>query len=604
MQKTIDNQQPAQVQKTAVKKENTFIQNFLASLKREYPILILSIVSFAVLAVISFIGVTKNLTVAAFSLNEYEVGQIADRTIIADRTLTATSDYPIAVHEGEKITKKGFPITEENYHKLEKMANTKEYIDYRAYVDNLLFLFLLMILWALLYSNVLLGRKLAFRELLVQICFFIALYSATMFASNIPFFARSSYHLCIAIPVAFFIFLIALLYGEKSSVFFSIIVALGLLNASGYDVVVFLYTLATCFSATRIIRKIETRIDMVFASLSIAVLNIVFISILKVLFNESFDDFATLAFAVALNGFISGILALGFVTPFELLLNTASVFRLMDLSDLNNPTMRKLLLNASGTYNHSMMVATLAENACKEIGANSLIARVGAYYHDIGKMDQSEYFVENQNGQNKHDEINPSLSVSVIRSHVKRGVEKAHQLHLPKPVIDIIAEHHGNSVVAYFYNEAKKLNPDAREEDFAYNGIPPTTKESAVVMLADTVEAACRTLEKPSVSRLDKFIQMLISSKLEHHQLDNCNLTFKELTTIRESFVTILAGYYHSRIEYPDQKDPDQKDSDSKEDVKPLEKEAEKKSEKQNEKALLENSTKKSKKKKEVKNGK
>ena len=329
------------------------------------------------------------------------------------------------------------------------------------------------------------------------------------------------------------------------------------MNASNYDLVPFLFTLAVSFSSTRIIRKIETRIDMVFASLAVAALNIVFMFILKVLFNESFDDIAPVIFALAANGFISGILALGFITPLEQVLNTASVFRLMDLSDLNNPTMRKLLLNASGTYNHSMMVATLAENACKEIGANSLVARVGAYYHDIGKMDQSEYFVENQSGQNKHDEMNPSLSVSVIRSHVKRGVEKAHQLHLPPQIIDIIAEHHGNSVIAYFYNVEKQTNPDVREEDFSYNGVPPTTKESAVVMLADTVEAACRTLEKPSVSRLDKFIQQLIAAKLEHHQLDNCPLTFKELTVIRESFVTILAGYYHSRIEYPDQKDPD-----------------------------------------------
>ena len=211
-----------------------------------------------------------------------------------------------------------------------------------------------------------------------------------------------------------------------------------------------------------------------------------------------------------------------------------------------------------------MMVATLAENACKEIGANSLVARVGSYYHDIGKMEQSEYFVENQSGQNKHDEINPSLSVSVIRSHVKKGVEKAHQLHLPQVIIDIISEHHGNSVIAYFYNEAKLKNPDVQEEDFSYMGNPPKTKESAVVMLADTVEAACRTLEKPSVSRLDKFIQSLISSKLEHHQLDRCNLTFKDLTTIRESFVTILAGYYHSRIEYPDQKDPDAQEDKNK----------------------------------------
>lgn len=563
------------------KKRNNVFNTIISSIKKDYPYIILAIVSFLVLAIICFFGVTKKLTIAAFSLDEYEVGQIADRTIVADRSLPATAVYPFGIRESEKIIRKGFPITENDYRKLEKMANTKEYIDYRAYANTLLYLFLLLILWTELYSDVLLGRKVSFKEILTEIIFFIAIYSITMFAPQISrTFALSPYHLTIIIPTALFIFLIALLFGEKSSVYFSILVSLGVLNASGNELITFLFTLATSFSATRIIRKIETRIDMVFASLAIAILNIVFIIVAKILFNDTFDNIGFLSFALGANGFISGILALGFITPLEQLLNTASVFRLMDLSDLNSPTMRKLLLNAPGTYSHSMMVAQLAENACKEIGANPLIARVGAYYHDIGKMDQSEYFVENQTGYNKHDDMNPSLSVSVIRSHVKRGVEKAHQLHLPPQIIDIIAEHHGNSVISYFYNEAKKTNPDVNEEDFSYNGTPPTTKESAVVMLADTVEAACRTLEKPSVSRLDKFIQTLISSKLEHHQLDNCPLTFKELTIIRESFVTVLAGYYHSRIEYPDQKDPDADDKSS-----------EKFSEKQTQKTSLEKAT-------------
>ncbi|MBP5588771.1 MAG: HDIG domain-containing protein [Treponema sp.] len=559
MQKKNDNviENSKKKEKKNKDKKVSVFKKFFENLKEDYPIFILSIVSFLVISIITFFSVTKNVTIAAFSLNEYEIGQIADRNIVADRTIPANSKYPIAIHDGEKIIRKGFPITEEGYRKLEKMANEKEYIDYRAYANSVLYLLLLMILWTLLYSDVLLGRKLAFKELLLQIIFFTILYSCTLFAPKYPFFAQSPFHLCIAIPTAFVIFLITLLYGEKSALFYSIVLSLGILSAADYNIIVFLFTFCSCFSAARIVRKIETRIDMVFASVSIALLNILFLFLEKILFNESFDRFGTLAFAIAVNGFICGILALGFITPLEQILNTASVFRLMDLSDLNNPTMRGLLLTASGTYNHAMMVATLAENACNEIGANALVARVGAYYHDIGKMDQSEYFVENQTGQNKHDDINPSLSVSVIRSHVKKGVEKAHQLHLPQVIIDIIAEHHGNSVIAYFYNEAKKQNPDANEEDFAYNGVPPTTKESAVVMLADTVEAACRTLEKPSVSRLDKFIQSLIASKLEHHQLDNCNLTFSDLTKIRESFVTILAGYYHSRIEYPDQKDPD-----------------------------------------------
>ena len=230
----------------------------------------------------------------------------------------------------------------------------------------------------------------------------------------------------------------------------------------------------------------------------------------------------------------------------------------MDLSDLNNPLMRKMLVNASGTYNHSMMVAQLAENACREIGANPLIARVGAYYHDIGKLEQSQYFVENQKGENKHDDINPTLSASVIKSHVKKGVEKAQQLHLPKSIVDIIAEHHGNSVIAYFYNEAKEKDPTLTPEDFSYPGNPPSTRESAVVMLADTVEAACRTLEKPSVTRLEKFITTLINAKVEHKQLDNCDLTFRDVSKIKEAFVQVLAGYYHSRIEYPDQKNQEE----------------------------------------------
>jgi putative nucleotidyltransferase with HDIG domain len=302
---------------------------------------------------------------------------------------------------------------------------------------------------------------------------------------------------------------------------------------------------------------------MVFLSLLHALLNVVFMITLKIIFTDNFSDWQHVLFGIAFNGFFSGILALGLLTPLESLLNTASAFRLMDLSDLNNPLFRRFMLAAPGTYNHSVMVATLAENACAEIGANALLARVGAYYHDIGKMEQPEYFVENQNGNNKHDCLNPRLSVAVIKSHVKKGVEKCRQLHLPQEVIDIVAEHHGNGLVAYFYAEAKKQDDTVSPEEFSYPGNPPTSREAAVVMLADTSEAACRTLDKPTAQRLDKFIHQLIMDKVEHRQLDHCNLTFRDLGGIKDSFVRILAGYYHSRIEYPDQKDPEDSDGES-----------------------------------------
>jgi putative nucleotidyltransferase with HDIG domain len=211
------------------------------------------------------------------------------------------------------------------------------------------------------------------------------------------------------------------------------------------------------------------------------------------------------------------------------------------------------------------MVANLAEAACQDIGANPLLARVGAYYHDIGKMENPDYFVENQTVYNRHDDTPPRLSATVIRSHVKLGVEKARSLSLPREVIDIIAEHHGNSVITWFYNKALKQESQVNMEDFTYTGNPPRSRESAVVMLADVTEAAVRTLNKPTAAKLEKFIQTLIDAKVEHGQMAESELTFRDLETIKNAFVRVLAGYYHSRIEYPKLKEPAAKESAAKE---------------------------------------
>jgi putative nucleotidyltransferase with HDIG domain len=244
-------------------------------------------------------------------------------------------------------------------------------------------------------------------------------------------------------------------------------------------------------------------------------------------------------------------MVLGVLPLMEHALNAATTFRLIELSDLNSPILKRLFTAAPGTYSHSIMVANLAEAACQEIGANSLLARVGAYYHDIGKIDQPDYFVENQTVYNKHNDIAPRLSATVIRSHVKLGVEKARGLGLPREVTDIIAEHHGNSVITWFYNEALKREGQVDREDFSYPGNPPRSRESAVVMLADVSEAAVRTLKKPNASKIEKFIQTLFDAKVEHGQLEESELTFRDLETIKKAFVRVLAGHYHSRIEYP-----------------------------------------------------
>ena len=548
--------------------KNAFSQFFHSCgiyIQKNYAFLILFFVGLFAVSAINFMKITTVQTVANFSISDFEIGQISDRTIIADRSLSPDELDPVGITKDEKIIKKGFPITEESYAKLKKMATSPLYIDYRAFANSELFIFLLAIMWYLLFSFVEFGRKVLFKECLLHVILFAIVYFVTAFGGKLSLFS-SAYSICIIIPTSICIMLVTILYGNLSAVLLSFIISLGVLNASGWQIPTCLFTLASALSSTVIVRKIERRIDLVVAGIIMALFEVVFILLLQVIFNEAISGIAPLIFGVAINGFISGILTLGLLTPLETILNTASVFRLMDLSDNNTPIFKQMQIQANGTYNHSMMVAQLAESACREINANPILARVGGYYHDIGKIEQSEYFVENQlNMQNKHNDINPTLSASVIKSHVRKGIEKGHQLHLPQAVIDIIAEHHGNSIITYFYNEATKKDATLSPEDFAYPGNPPSSKESGVVMLADIVEAACHTLENPTSGRLEKFISNLISQKIEHGQLDNCELTFSDIAKIKNSFVNLLTGYYHNRIKYQNQQDPDSQSQTKKE---------------------------------------
>ena len=546
--------------------KNSIKANIFAMLgdyiKKHYQYLLLFLISFLAVSALNFIKVSTTETVANYSLDEFEIGQIADRTIISSKTILPDDVDTVSIQAGEKIIKKGFPITEDGYAKLKKMAASPNYIDYRAFADSELFLFLLGILWYTLFSFLPFKRKLQIKEPIFQVICFLLVYSVTAFFRKLGVFS-DPYSVCIIIPSALCIMLTTILFGQTSAVILSLIMSLGVLCATEWELVPFLFTLSATFCAHGIVRKIDNRLDLIFAAIMLSISNFVFILILTVIFNNTFTDMGKIFGGVIANGFLSGAMALGFLTPLEYMLNTASVFRLMDLSDTNSPIFKQMQIQANGTYNHSIMVSQLAESACREIGANALLARVGGYYHDIGKIDQSEYFVENQfDHENKHDELNPTLSASIIKSHVKKGVEKAHQMHLPQDVIDIISEHHGNSVISYFYKEGKEKDPTLMPEDFSYPGNPPTSKESAVVMLADTVEAACKTLDNPTSIRLEKFITVLINQKVENKQLDNCDLTFRDISKIKESFVRLLTGFYHNRIKYQNQQDPDKQNSE------------------------------------------
>jgi hypothetical protein len=260
------------------------------------------------------------------------------------------------------------------------------------------------------------------------------------------------------------------------------------------------------------------------------------------------------AFGLA-NGFLSPILTIGLLPFFEIAFGLTTDITLLELSDLNRPLLKRMALEAPGTYHHSIMMGTLVEAAAKEIGANSLLARVGAYYHDIGKMLKPEYFVENLMGsKNKHEKLAPSMSALILETHVKEGRELAKKAKLPKVVSDFIEQHHGTSLMAYFYRKAidQGADPAEIESDFRYPGPKPAFKESAIVMLADSIEAAARTLEDPHPARIRSLVTKITSDKFQSGELDDSNLTFKEMHTIEESFIQVLNALFHHRIEYPE----------------------------------------------------
>lgn len=258
----------------------------------------------------------------------------------------------------------------------------------------------------------------------------------------------------------------------------------------------------------------------------------------------------------ALGGVGSAILAVGVLPYFEAMFELVTPFKLLEMANPTQPLMRHLLTKAPGTYHHSIMVGNLAEAAAEAIGADTLLIRVGAYYHDIGKTKRPIFFVENQLGiDNAHDKLNPRLSARVIIAHVDEGLELARQYRLAKPIADFIPTHHGKSLVSYFFHQAGQAEgPDAiNEEGFRYPGPRPWTKEQAIVMLADATEATLRSLKSPTIDQIEATVRRIINKRLADGELSESPLTLQELEIVAQTFIRITQGLYHQRIEYPDQ---------------------------------------------------
>ncbi len=325
------------------------------------------------------------------------------------------------------------------------------------------------------------------------------------------------------------------------------------------SIMTFFYCLVCGSACVFLIRFFNKRLDMIYQWF-FSCITCAGITILFMLVNQaSFTMIFTVLLGTLMNVSIAYILLAVLLPVAEKVFNLPTIFRLYELAYGESPILTRLSQSAPGTYSHSMAVADLAEIGAKAVGANSLLARVGGLYHDIGKIEHPEYFIENQNGVNKHDDISPSLSVAVIKSHVKVGADKGREAGLPIEIIKIISSHHGNDVIAYFYNEALKTQAASNDRgetvkasDYSYNAEIPDFKECGIVMLADSIEAASRTVT-PNASKYAKLIDSIFMGKIERGQLDNSNLTMNDIKTLSDAFVKTLVARNHSRIEYPDE---------------------------------------------------
>ena len=302
------------------------------------------------------------------------------------------------------------------------------------------------------------------------------------------------------------------------------------------------------------------RVRTVICGVLVAAINLVVMVAMGMMTAANLHETISKAAWAMAGGVISGLIAVGFQPVFEAVFNLATPSKLLELANPNQPLLRRLLIEAPGTYHHSIIVANLSEAAAEKIGANPLLARTGAYFHDIGKLKRPLYFKENQRGDNPHDHTDAYVSSSIVTAHTTDGLALAQKHHLPPEIQRIIVEHHGDTPVMYFYHKALQ-QADGRPvdiKDFRYGGSRPTTKEGAVVMLADTVEAAVRSMSDPTPQSIKRFIERLVRGKIEDGQLSNSPLSLNDIDAISEAFVSVLSGVFHERIEYPNvQLNPD-----------------------------------------------
>ena len=384
----------------------------------------------------------------------------------------------------------------------------------------------------------------------------------------------------VAFPIAGGVGLVAMVFAARRYCTMSLLLCFFAMLMFQADYTFFLYHFLGGMLATWLVTNAQTRQDVVWSIIPLTVGQALIWLGMALLAQISPNEFPMQLGAVAINSLLSLILLFAVSPVLELAFGYSTRFRLMELMSLEHPLMQELMVTIPGTYHHSLVVANMVEAGAKAIGANSLLCKVAALYHDAGKLTYPEYFIENQfGGPNKHDKLAPSMSALIITSHVKKGTELAERYKLGQEIIDIIRQHHGTRVIRYFYQKAINLGERPRESDFSYPGPRPQTKEAAILMLADSVEASSRTLTDPTPARIRTHIDTIIKGIFSEGQLDESELTFKDLHYLSENFQRILTGIFHQRIAYPPAKSEGKQEGKAPEakngDVRPAENKAE-----------------------------
>ncbi|MBQ9453408.1 MAG: HDIG domain-containing protein [Desulfovibrio sp.] len=375
--------------------------------------------------------------------------------------------------------------------------------------------------------------------------------------------------LALGYPVAGAVGLVAMIFAARRYCTMGLLLALFTTLMFQASLPLFLYLFLGGMLTTWLVTSAQSRQDVVWSLLPLSLGQVLIWLGVTLMAQNPIEAMPTQLAAVLINSLLSLILLFAVSPVLELCFGYSTRFRLMELMSLEQPLMQELMVTAPGTYHHSLIVANMVEAGAKAIGANSLLCKVAALYHDVGKLTYPGYFIENQfGGPNKHDKLAPSMSALILLSHVKKGTELAERYNLGRDIADIIGQHHGTRLIRFFYQKALNLGEKPRESDYSYPGPRPQTKEAAILMLADSVEASSRTLTDPTPARIKTHIDTIIKGIFSEGQLDESELTFKDLHFLSENFQRILTGIFHQRIAYPETKLPDNARNEAKNSVK------------------------------------